>query len=95
MPKPSIVFPGGGIYFWWQAGAVKAMQESIDLDEYHFAGASAGSISAVFAACNVDMDEAFSLTVRLAGEAGLWERREGLAGIWGPIIGEDRPLIAR
>ena len=91
MPKsqrPSIVFPGGGIYFWWQAGAVKALQESCDLDEYSFSGASAGSLSAVFAASGVDMDDAYRSAHRLASENGIWERREGLAGIWGPLIHE-------
>ena len=42
--RPRIVFPGGGIFFWWQAGAVKALQEFYDLDAYDFAGASAGSL---------------------------------------------------
>ena len=88
--RPCIVFPGGGIYFWWQAGAVKALQQSIEMDEYCYVGASAGSISAVFAACNVDMDEAFNSAARLADENGLWDRREGFAGIWGPLIGEER-----
>jgi hypothetical protein len=89
MPKsqrPSIVFPGGGIYFWWQAGAVKALQESCDLDGYSFSGASAGSLSAVFAASGVDMDDAYQSAHRLASENGIWERREGLAGIWGSLI---------
>ena len=84
--RPSIIFPGGGIYFWWQAGALKALQETCDLDEYHFAGASAGSLSAVFAACNVDMDEVYRSAHRLAAENGIWERREGLAGVWGSLI---------
>jgi hypothetical protein len=84
--RPSIVFPGGGIYFWWQAGALKALQETCDLDEYEFAGASAGSLSAVFAACNVDMDEVYRSAHRLASENGIWERREGLAGVWGSLI---------
>lgn len=69
--RPSIVFPGGGIYFWWQAGAVKALQESCDLTNYSFAGASAGSLSAVFAASGVDMDEAYRSAHRLASENGI------------------------
>ena len=51
--RPRIVFPGGGIFFWWQAGAVKALQEMYKLEHYDFAGASAGSLSAVFCACQV------------------------------------------
>jgi hypothetical protein len=84
--RPVIVFPGGGIYFWWQAGAVKALQECCDLDKCDFAGASAGSLSAVFAACGVNMNDAYALALRLAQEHGVWERREGLAGIWGKMI---------
>lgn len=50
------------------------------------AGASAGSLSAVMAATNVDMDNAFDVALRLSEENGVWTRKEGLAGIWGPMI---------
>ena len=61
---PFHVFFAGGIYFWWQAGAVKALQELYNLDDATMAGASAGSLSAVLAGCGVDMDHAFELATR-------------------------------
>ena len=56
------------------------------MQDFDFAGASAGSLSAVFAACNVDMRDAFDLAFRLAQEHRVWDRPEGLAGIWGNMI---------
>lgn len=38
------------------------------------------------AATNVDMDNAFDVALRLSEENGVWTRKEGLAGIWGPMI---------
>ncbi|KAJ1488223.1 hypothetical protein T484DRAFT_1783979 [Baffinella frigidus] len=63
---PLIVFPGGGIYFWWQAGAVKALEERAAISATHtrLAGASAGSLTAVMAACGCDMDHAFAVASR-------------------------------
>eukprot|EP00960_Hanusia_phi_P049187 759424-Hanusia_phi.AAC.7 len=63
--RPLIVFPGGGIYFWWQAGVVQGLQKRISVDSFDFTGASAGSLSAVFAACGVDMMQAFHLARKL------------------------------
>ncbi|EKX38521.1 hypothetical protein GUITHDRAFT_144126 [Guillardia theta CCMP2712] len=84
--RPLIVFPGGGIYFWWQAGVVQGLQKRINVDSFDFTGASAGSLSAVFAACGVDMMQAFHLAQKLAEEKNVWTRKEGLAGIWGDMI---------
>jgi hypothetical protein len=84
--RREIVFPGGGIFFWWQAGAVKALQECVLLDHCTFSGASAGSLSAVFAACNVDTHNAFQVAHRLADERKIWEGPQGLACIWGSMI---------
>ena len=79
-----LIFPGGGIYFWWQAGVVKALQKHYNLknDNLTLSGASAGSISCVMAVCNVDMDHAMNVAIRLADEAGIFTRTGGLAVIW-------------
>jgi hypothetical protein len=106
---PLIVFPGGGIYFWWQvsigqserkpwhipmhisnidisaylcdvfrnqvkvmkrtgtffqAGAVKALQERYDIDKCCLTGASAGALIAVLACCKIDMDYALDVAER-------------------------------
>ena len=83
-----LIFPGGGIYFWWQAGVVKALQRHYNMknDNLTLSGASAGSISCVMAVCNIDMDHAMNVAVRLADEAGIFTRTGGLAGIWGDLI---------
>ena len=38
-----LVFPGGGIFFWWQAGAIASLSKRIDLSTVPCCGASAGS----------------------------------------------------
>ena len=38
-----LVFPGGGIFFWWQAGAITSLSKRIDLSTVPCSGASAGS----------------------------------------------------
>eukprot|EP00281_Chroomonas_sp_CCMP1168_P020382 CAMPEP_0206229282 /NCGR_PEP_ID=MMETSP0047_2-20121206/9614_1 /ASSEMBLY_ACC=CAM_ASM_000192 /TAXON_ID=195065 /ORGANISM="Chroomonas mesostigmatica_cf, Strain CCMP1168" /LENGTH=394 /DNA_ID=CAMNT_0053652571 /DNA_START=75 /DNA_END=1260 /DNA_ORIENTATION=+ len=85
---PVIAFPGGGIYFWWQAGAVKSLQKHYNLTAATLMGASAGALTAALAGCEADMDKAFAVAQRLAKENNLWARRGGLMGIWGPIIRE-------
>ena len=37
-----LVFPGGGIFFWWQAGAITSLSKRIDLSTVPCSGASAG-----------------------------------------------------
>jgi hypothetical protein len=36
----------------------------------------------------VDFYEATDLALRMAKEAGIWDRKEGLQGIWGPLIAD-------
>jgi predicted acylesterase/phospholipase RssA len=83
-----IIFPGGGIFFWWQAGVVKALQQQYDLGrrDIIMSGASAGSITCILAACSVDMDAAMDAALRLSDTAGIFTQRRGLAGIWGDLI---------
>ena len=42
-PPARLVFPGGGIFFWWQAGAITSLSKRIDLSTVPCCGASAGS----------------------------------------------------
>jgi hypothetical protein len=86
--ETQLIFPGGGVYFWWQAGVVKALQQSYDLtnSSLSISGASAGSIAAVMAICEVDQDNAMKCAIKLADEAGVFTRPGGLSGIWGGLI---------
>jgi len=92
-PSPSsfsthIAFPGGGIYFYYQAGVVNFLRERYDLSTCTFSGASAGALTATLTAADVDFYEATELALKLAKNAGVWDRKGGLQGIWGPMIEE-------
>jgi predicted acylesterase/phospholipase RssA len=86
---PHVVFPGGGIFFYWQAGAVTYLRENgYDLGGggVSFSGASAGALTATLTATGVDFERATDLALHLAADAGVWDRTGGLQGIWGPMI---------
>jgi hypothetical protein len=57
-----------------------------DLSRASFVGASAGSLTASLAACEVDMNRAAESALKLCMAYGVWERPLGLAGIWGPLV---------
>ena len=85
--RVGLIFPGGGLFFWWQAGAIAGLAGKVDLASAPLVGASAGSLAATLAACDADIDRALSLAINLSDEAGVFERGPwGLYGIWGPII---------
>ena len=82
-----LLFPGGGIFFWWQAGAITALSRRIDLSTAPCCGASAGALAATLAACDVDMELALERALALSIEARAFERGPfGLYGIWGGVI---------
>lgn len=83
-----IIFPGGGIFFYYQAGVVNFLRERYDLSTCTFSGASAGALTATLTAAGVDFYEATDLALKLAQNAGVWDRKNGLQGIWGPMIEE-------
>lgn len=84
---PHLVFPGGGIFFYWQAGAVTYLREQgYNLTAVTAAGASAGALTATLAATGVDFYRATELALNMADQAGVWDRSGGLQGIWGPMI---------
>jgi predicted acylesterase/phospholipase RssA len=83
----NIVFPGGGIFFYNQAGVVNFLrEEGYDLSTCTFSGASAGALTATLTATDVDFYDATDLALKMADEAGVWDRSNGLQGIWGPLI---------
>ncbi|KAJ1416797.1 acyl transferase/acyl hydrolase/lysophospholipase [Ochromonadaceae sp. CCMP2298] len=79
-------FSGGGIFFWWQAGAAKYVMKNCDLAHVPVMGASAGSVAAALMACDVDFDKAAELAIRIAHSRNVWDSKSGLAGIWGPMV---------
>ena len=87
---PGIVFPGCGIFFWWQAGVVSALAKRLDLDRAQFAGSSGGAISATLAGCGVtDSERTYDVALRLCEREGAFARGPwGLWGIWGDLVRE-------
>jgi len=84
---PHIVFPGGGIFFYWQAGAVSYLRENgYDLSRVTMTGASAGSLTATLTAAGVDFERATEVALGLAEDGGVWDRPLGLQGVWGEMI---------
>mmetsp|Transcript_15159 Transcript_15159/g.22917 ORF Transcript_15159/g.22917 Transcript_15159/m.22917 type:complete len:283 (-) Transcript_15159:300-1148(-) len=86
-----LIFPGGGIFFYWQAGCISYLREKnyslLDDDNtVKFTGASAGALCATLAVTNVDFEEATELALRQSEEEGIWDRPLGLYGIWGGVV---------
>jgi len=85
--NPHIILPGGGIYFFWQAGVVSFLREkNYDVDNFTFSGASAGSLIATLTATNVDFKKATEIVIRLLEDYGACDRPLGLQGIWGEMV---------
>jgi predicted acylesterase/phospholipase RssA len=84
--RTHLIFPGGGIFFYWQAGVVTYLRDhNYNLDVCTMTGASAGALTATLTATNVDFYKATDLALAMAKEAGVWDRGS-LQGIWGPLI---------
>ena len=62
--RPALYFPGGGLYYWWQAGVVERLQQSDHAGPV--CGASAGALAATLYKCGVDMDAARDLALELS-----------------------------
>ncbi|KAJ1435212.1 acyl transferase/acyl hydrolase/lysophospholipase [Ochromonadaceae sp. CCMP2298] len=80
---------GAGIYFWWQLGVAKYLKENCikeDLYNTPFIGASAGSVTAAMLLCGADLDILPNAALELGREAGLFNRKSGLAGVWGDLL---------
>jgi hypothetical protein len=91
LPKVKIIhFHGGGIFFWWQAGAAKYLLEQGVLNDssIEFVGGSAGSIAVSCILANVDFHHAASVATNSVSELNLWESPTGLFGIWGNLVND-------
>ena len=82
------MFPGGGLYFWWQLGAVERLREEDGAPVGDVVGASAGALAAVLYLCDVDGRAARELALDLTVESGriLGRGAWGLVGNWGPVV---------
>lgn len=78
---------GGGIFFFWQLGALRWLQRAGCLDDTaQFLGYSAGALSATLAACDVPMHRAVDAAYALTLKHNIWQRPLGLLGVWGGYV---------
>lgn len=84
----TIACPGGGVFFWWQLGAVRQLLDLYELppDQVVLSGASAGALAVVFGQANIDPAVAYTEAFRLADEAGCLSNPLGLCGKWGRLV---------
>ena len=83
---PILGIAGGGIFFFWEVGVLKYLQENYRLKETDIIGVSAGALCDVLVACNVNLDRAVRKAYDISIGADIWNRSGGLAGIWGPLV---------
>lgn len=83
---PILGIAGGGVFFFWEVGVLKYLQENFRLKETDIIGVSAGALCAVLVACDVNLDRAVRKAYDISIEADIWNRSGGLAGIWGPLV---------
>ena len=72
-----IKFSGGGINFWWQAGAAKFLSEVSDLRAIPVMGSSAGALCATLLVNGASFDAAAKLAINQAYENKLFEKKLG------------------
>jgi hypothetical protein len=79
-PK-ALYFTGAGMYFWWQAGAAKYIQENCEYSNMPMIGASAGSLTSTLLLSNVDFTQAAEAALKIGKRFNVYGRKAGLAGI--------------
>lgn len=83
-----LIFPGGGIFFYWQAGFIDYLRRNkYDLSRsVSMTGASAGALCATLTATDVNFEKATLLALEMAEKERVWDRTGGLQGVWGDMI---------
>ena len=66
-----LYFRGGGIFFWWQSGFGKYINENCknECNNIPLIGASAGSLTAALLACNIDFDDSLNFVEHVKDSA--------------------------
>ena len=88
-------FDGGGIFFWYQAGACKYLQECGFSNHSNLSvlGTSAGALSATLLICECDFDKAADIAIDQCIQENLFDKPTGLMFKWGAIIEEWLNLL--
>lgn len=79
-------FTGAGVYFFWQIGAAKYMQETCSFKGLDIVGASAGSLTGLLLLAGVDFDKATEVALTQTLESGVYSKPRGLAGELGGLL---------
>ena len=83
----TICCPGGGVFFWWQIGALRTLVDMYDLPEnVAVSGASAGALAACLGSCAIDLADAYRRAFELADQADVMRNPLGLCGQWGQLV---------
>jgi len=85
--KDKIYFTGAGIYFWWQAGCAKYLQQNFDLSTVPVYGASAGSLTGALLLNGCDFDKAFEVACDLSHKHDIYSRKN-FNGVLGNVLRE-------
>lgn len=81
-----LYFTGAGIYYYWQAGAAKYIQENCDITKLPIIGASAGALTSTLLLNGVDFDAATAIAIDIGKEGKIFESKTGFAGILGSLV---------
>lgn len=84
----TIEFAGGGIFFWWYAGAAIYLAEQSYLKDVPLIGTSAGAVAASMLALDSPFHTAPEVAVRIGKAYGVDKSRTGLVGVFGRIAKE-------
>ena len=87
--RPTIVLPGGGIFFYHLLGQLSYLHSSESVyqaENISYRGSSAGAIAGTLAALGVNFESAVSRALDYAHEFNIWGRRLKLIGTWGAYL---------
>ncbi len=87
---PIVSVAGGGVFFFWQIGAMKAILEERNDRPTMYAGGSSGALACALALCNVPCDRIIDTTERIVRNKKVRKRKFGLFGVWGKVVNEWR-----
>lgn len=86
--KKALIFPGGGIFFYWMLGYMHHIRKNHDLEHVDMIGASAGALAMVCSLLELDGNHITDSAFRLMEEHQVSQRFLGLLGVWKIILRE-------
>lgn len=84
----ALIFPGGGIFFYWMLGYMDHVRKNHDLEHVDMIGASAGALAMVCSLLELDPMAITDSAFRLMEKHQVSQRFLGLLGVWKIILRE-------